>query len=71
MVLLFLGLVMLAVRNLGSASLSIKGHSVRSALKLGTFDHPDCWYFGGLQHPCNLVQAFVLTESNTSEVIEI
>ena len=68
MVLLFLGLVMLAGTNLGSTLLSVK---IRSVPELRTLNHPNCWHFRGLQHTRNLVKAFVLTKSNTSEVIEV
>jgi hypothetical protein len=43
----------------------------RSAPELRTLNHPNSWNFRGLQHPRNLVKAFVLTESNASEVIGI
>lgn len=45
--------------------------TLRSSPELRTFNHPYCWHFRGLQHPCNLVEAFVLAKSNTGEVIEI
>lgn len=48
-----------------------KGVTLVSAPELRTFNHPNCWHFRGLQHPRNLIKAFVLTKSNTSEIIEV
>jgi hypothetical protein len=68
MVLLFLGLVMLAERNFGLALLSVKRSYTP---ELGALNHPNCWHFRGLQHPRNLVKAFILAKSNPSEIIEV
>jgi hypothetical protein len=71
MVLLFLGLVMFTEGNLESALLSTEELMLQSSPELRTFNHPNRWHFRGLQHPCNLVEAFVLTKSNMGEVIDI